>query len=72
MCKHNRLTVKTEAGGCSFVCCQDCRKRGPKKHSRRLAFLRFLSIGTQVRGTRKGVKYDRTARVDDTRLAGGL
>lgn len=72
MCKHNRLTIKTEADGCSFVSCQDCRKRGPKKHSRRLAFLRFLSIGTNVRGTRKRVKYDRSGRADDIRLAGGL
>ena len=36
-CTHTRREVRTEEDGCSFVQCQRCPARGPKRHSIRLA-----------------------------------
>ena len=38
-CPHRRLTVHTERDKCSWVACEDCHKRGPKKHSYTLAVI---------------------------------
>jgi hypothetical protein len=42
-CTHRHLVVKTEADGCSWVQCTDCRKRGPCKHSYMLAVICFAT-----------------------------
>lgn len=39
MCRHRKLSVKTEADRCSWVECQGCGKKGPKKHSYMLALV---------------------------------
>lgn len=40
-CKHDRLQVVREKDRCRRVLCLDCRKFGPRKHSRLLAILAF-------------------------------
>jgi hypothetical protein len=40
-CAHRHLKVLTEKDRCSWVVCQGCRKKGPKKHSVLLALVAF-------------------------------
>jgi hypothetical protein len=45
-CAHTRLEVRTESDRCKWVKCQDCKKRGPKKHSATLALIAFALAAT--------------------------
>lgn len=36
-CTHKRREIRTEADGCYWVACCDCKARGPKRHSTPLA-----------------------------------
>lgn len=45
-CTHRRLEARTEKDGCYWLVCANtsCRKRGPRKHSLRLAFLTSIQL----------------------------
>lgn len=36
-CHHTKTEIRTEADGCYWVACSNCRARGPKRHSMVLA-----------------------------------
>lgn len=47
-CAHRALAIMTEKDRCSWVVCQRCRKRGPKKHSIVMALVAFaVALGDQ-------------------------
>lgn len=47
-CAHRELRVRSEEDRCSWVECQKCGKRGPRKHSIIMALVAFaVSLGDQ-------------------------
>lgn len=52
-CSHRFLTVLTEKDRCSWVVCNGCDKRGPRKHSYMLALICFATSTVDQHPRRK-------------------
>lgn len=69
-CQHKLLQVRTESDRCSWIQCDTCKVKGPKKHSVTLALLAWVlylaNDHPKRRTAASTVKYSVTTDFDGT------
>lgn len=68
-CRCRHWAWRQEADRCVWVQCKHCGATSPAKHSYRLAWERFKSVGFEGRGPGRVARYTRTSSRDDRRCA---